>query len=143
MTFAAGSPLLLSAQSDDVMGPAVSKVQWISGRWVGSRQVERPRCWGSKRNMACAGGPTGRGATLTAAGGAAQETETSSLGQTHWPASQTRASLQSLSDPQPGGGGKWAAHPATPSIRNPSGQSSGRWFLFRLLAFKRSQTRRG
>jgi hypothetical protein len=73
-----------------------------------------------------------------AAGAATQDTAVGVLGQTHWPASQMRTSLQSLSDAQPTGDGTWAAQPATPMMTSPSGHRGRRWGLIRRpTTFKR------
>jgi hypothetical protein len=74
-----------------------------------------------------------------AAGAATQDTAVGVLGQTHWPASQMRTSLQSLSDAQPTGDGTWAAHPTTPIITSPSEHRGQCWGSIRRPTFKRDR----
>src|SRR6185295_15392608 len=84
---------------DETIGPPVANVHQTAGLTAGKTKGERPRWLGPKRNIACAGSIAycGRG-TDGDSPPAATEGRVVSPGQTQRPASQSRLSLQSVSD---------------------------------------------
>src|SRR5882672_6081545 len=89
---------------DETTGPPVATVQAISGLPAGRLNGERPRWAAPSRNIACAGSSAycGSAATgpLPAAAAPAAEPPRAPCDQTQVPASHTRSSLQSRSEPQ-------------------------------------------
>jgi hypothetical protein len=101
---------------DDTMGADAVKVHEIAGFTAGSTKGERPRWVAPRRNIAWAGsiaycGSGNAGAPGTAPAAMAR---VASTGHRQRPASQSRLSLQSLSDAQ-GDGSTWA-HAASSSV---------------------------
>src|SRR5262252_281928 len=98
-----------ASAGDDTIGPPVANVHQTAGLVGGSRNGERPRWVGPKRNIACAGSSAywGSGTCGPVSPCAITDGRVASPGQTHRPASHRRLSLQSLSAAH-GVGSTWA-----------------------------------
>ena len=95
-----------STAGDETIGPPVANDQAMAGLRAGMRYGERPRCRGPKRNMVRAGSVSvggkawARGADPLGGFPPGKRLPEAAFPHTHLPRSQTRSSLQSLSEPQ-------------------------------------------
>ena len=113
-----------ASAGDDTIGPPVAKVHHTAGFAAGSRNGDRPRWVGPKRNIDWAGSTAywGSGTDGPPSPGAVTDGRVASPGQTQRPASHSRFILQSLSAAQ-GVASTWAqpgADTTTPATPRPA-----------------------